>query len=689
MAQGNTTAVGPQQAKIEISRDLSTLEFSGPTATVVPEDIYYQQESATTWTPQGGASWIIIPPAKGMLLHDKPLIEWRMIIQNYYAEEYTNYIQQIQDNCVFRVAPRQCNPISNSMMTFAVVINGQVLDYEPVKYAHIMDRVHSTNEESSIVFSKSGGELDSGIGLRFVLPVDMGANNLNYMTRYKTTIDTAVLPSGTRDATQVATVDGVIEMISGANIQTDGPFANLDIGNSLYVNHGLAARKRRFDLYRQNFGNTGVKFPNIGSSNGGLNTVLFTQGQGLPNLAEGTILDKAFFKKSFWEVPPCAPFSQYQSRDRQETIPHIEQMSLQARFRPDKFTQLILQCACVYRGTSGEGVNNIVGSFMPGGGVGLHAYHQFQSHGKYTVAANFNWITNLNDLNIQMVEAPVFHMKWLQPPSRMQIKPVARIPITRYVNFETPQDLTISQAMQNQVLAVSPGGAGNPLEILPSAGGLDEFMQGGIGNKFVFRNTNIRLESMPDRFYICVQRNQTEKQLWHPTEHNLAITNIKINADGKSGRFQQATAYELWTISMKYYAQPVPFEFWFWSSCICVFTAADLGVHVGPGWNRPISLHLEVETYYNKNLALSSNFCIQNQIGRACLTDNTGAGGPFYTDKYPCIDSQWPAIGNFTPFNVPGGDQKANYVLQVTCEYSRYVLTLGEDGRSDLRMITA
>lgn len=689
MATGNNTQVSGE-ARIEISRDLGTLEYAGPSGTVVPEDIYWQQESATTFTPQGGASWIIIPPAKGMLLNDKPLIEWRCRIHGLSAELLYDATTATANNCVFRVAPRQCNPISNSMMTFALVINGQVLDSEPIKYAHIMDRVHSTSTESATVFSKSGGELDSGIGLRFVLPVDMGANNLNYISRVydKYAQNGAGAPTAPR--TKLPCIDGVVEMLAGCDpIQNPG-LVTQDIGNSSYINYGLAARKKRFDLYRQHFGNltTGVVqavgFGNPGMTNAGM--VVGANWEA--GFAAGNVMDKGHFEKSFWEVPPCGPFSQYMSRDRQETIPHIEQMTMQARFRPDLFTKLILQCACVYRGRQGRVGSAVMGDLPVHTAVELGST-SFAAHGGVE-ANHFAWITQMENLKIYLSEAPIFHMKWLQPPQRMTIKPVARIPITRYVNFETPKSISITAGQQDQLgnyTAIASHATNSAFKMIPGAGSLDEFMKAGLGHDITFINNNIRLESMPDRFYVVVQRNQNEKQLYHPTEHNLAIKTMKINIDGKSGRFLQANAYELYTISMKYYAEPVSFEFWFWSSCIVVFTAADLGVHVGAGWNRPISLHIEATCYYNKHLPLNTNFCIANQFGRAMLVADANAA-PTVKDLSPSIDSPTPIIGNFDVIANPSLDISAGYILQVTCEFSRYVLTLGADGRSDLRMIT-
>lgn len=685
----------PSGVRIEVSSDLSTVEFAGASATLVPSDIYYMAEAAQTFSVQGGATWYITSPGQGMLLAANPTIEWKVEIsdlplvsrrQQAHFPGYHNGVESRGQNMTMRVCPRQGNCITNAMMICNVIINGQSLDVEPYKYNTIFDRVYSTKREASTKFSRSGGEMDTG-SCRFILPQDMDVYGLSVATRLSTQRFRIMSnPNGlvgvnkTREPlvwdcgavqTAYAQVGGVIQH------DYEQTSNNGNLGNSSLVNWGLYKRRQRFYNYIMEYCNSS-KHNRVPGYALGIT-------QDAEELFPGTLT------KSFYEPIPCPPFVQYDARDKQKVIPHVENLVVQCRFNSDRFTQNILQAVNVPL-LCGPNYQNVVeedNGIITNNTV-LHYSGQFALATDLTPNPSVqftNPATNLKALRVILKAAPILRMKWLQPPMNMQLNSIVRLPTTRITNFEKNIELQVGDVVK-EMGGFDAAGSISKHQIVYSGHTLDESSNNGLHREYTVSNSHIRLETMFDRCYLTIKRDPTQAELWHPTDHFCGITGVQINIDGKSGRLIRANPYQLYEISMKYYVEPVPFEFWFYRSCIFVFTAADLGVHAGPGFNRPVTMHIDV-TYVNTlSIPSTTGFCIPKVIGRALYGAHDSGVSPFY-DAAPHPDY---SIDNYSAISFNDDtvfvQEIARYVMQVTCEYVRYVLSLGEDGKSDLRMVT-
>ena len=221
--------------------------------------------------------------------------------------------------------------------------------------------------------------------------------------------------------------------------------------------------------------------------------------------------------------------------------------------------------------------------------------------------------------------APELHLKWYIPPQGMVMQPQVSIPVQKIKEFS--QTISTNQTFVADANHVS------------------------ADTQSTF--SNIRLQQIPDLFFLYAKPVLSAQRLRDPAEMHLEIKELRITVNGDSGKVLQADSGRLFSLYVKNapMAREREYDYDSWRKryCCAVLTPSDLGVLMPPGVNHGVTLDVEA------TMASHWNF---PRVGRRAV-DN--------------------AENNAAP-----GRQYEFHILSV---YDKYELTLTNRGNAQLKLL--
>lgn len=549
-------------AEIQKDQALQWVDYEA-IAAQVPQDIYYQNTAANTYST-GGYSFYVITPASNALLDNEIYIEIPITINlSGYAgglESTNNSTPFAASNTHF--ALRQCWAIARSIQNLSVNINGTVISNSPVVWMDAMNRLYLSEEEASNICTMSGGEFDTGYRLAFGEDMNPFISDAN------------------QTLTGAQTMGFKINRGFGSNTTTlgsqshqndaDEKIALLPVmpANSMFENQGFSRRFYRIvKLLREQ-----------------INSQL-TPGQN----RYGT----GSFTFSLFERVPIAPFLLYDSRDYKMSIPHVRTLTLTASYSTNA-GPLVWQYPKSNVAPQQDLINSTLNINVPA----------------------LTWMTN----------QPILHLKWIM--SKDIIPPNISIPcsiIREYqLGFSTPVFATTSPTISST------------------------------GQQY----NNINLEGVPDLLLIYLRKDPNNAAYGDPSEHFLGIDLLNITVAGTTGKMNNISRGELYSLWLKnvvhrgIYKQS--FQEWYTRGCVVALRPKDYGCMFGPGMDYPVQIsvsvnytnwnvfpqYLESFTYVVDNTATTTsyNFYIVAVYNRYSLSLNSGGGSKLSLLKIPLVN---------------------------------------------------
>lgn len=298
------------------------------------------------------------------------------------------------------------------------------------------------------------------------------------------------------------------------------------------------------------------------------------------------------FVFSVWERVPISPFMLWEAKDGKRSIPYVDKMELQLRFSSNEY----------------HSVQGVLGT-----AAGAHIIAQ-PDH------------PHMSILGAGGAEAPILHLKWYIPPAGFVMEPEKSIPITIY-------------------------------EELPNTGPLVAIGDAAYTSvSYTANYRNIRLQQIPDLLFIYLKPEESaaNTRFSDPAEKHLEIEKLKITVNGDSGKLDNASSGELYSMYVR--NSPMAkerlynYDEWRRKYCTAVLKPRDMGVKFGPGINHGVTLDVEVTAKSWWNL---------------------------------------PAVHRVSNINLesPLPIPSTQYELYVVAAYDRYELTLTNRGNAQLKLL--
>jgi hypothetical protein len=249
---------------------------------------------------------------------------------------------------------------------------------------------------------------------------------------------------------------------------------------------------------------------------------------------------------------------------------------------------------------------------------------RFVSVGEQLALAFQGTMNNPPIVNIVAAQ-PELHLKWYIPPQGMVMQPQISIPVQKIKEYSSviPTNTTF----------------------IPDA---DHFSASATTTF-----SNIRLQQIPDLFFMYAKPALSQHRLRDPAEMHLEIEELRVTVNGDSGKVLQADSGRLFSLYIKNAPmareREYDYDSWRRRYCTAVLTPADLGVLMPPGVNHGVTLDVEAKMRTHWNF---------DRVGRRG-TDN--------------------AENNANP-----GRQYEFHILSV---YDKYELTLTNRGNAQLKLL--
>lgn len=172
---------------------------------------------------------------------------------------------------------------------------------------------------------------------------------------------------------------------------------------------------------------------------------------------------------------------------------------------------------------------------------------------------------------------------------------------------------------------------------------------------------DIRLEQIPDLFFIYITPDKSLRNVQHPSEFCCEIRSIDFRIEGNAGKLVRIKAEELYVIYSRNMKGDKRLDWISWSRYFCtvVLKPEDIGIKSGRGSGSGVPIIISITIAYRYWYTWPET-PRRDRIG--------GLPGVF-------LDTNREAIRNLMPQDVP-------MVMYVACEYKKYKLEMHRDAPS-------